>query len=320
MGLTRLGIVGLGRMGGNLARLALDKGYEMAGFDLHGVPDDLCGMGMRPAESLGQFAELLEPPRAVMLSIPAGEIVDKVAGELAGRLSDGDIILDTGNSYWGDSKRRAAAFADRGIHFLDLGTSGGPEGARHAPCFMIGGPREAVDIVEPFLKDLAIEGGYVHAGGSGAGHFVKLVHNGIEFGMLQAIAEGMDLLQHFGEDLDIAGTLGCWQNGSVIRSWLIDLMKRAYDRDPAMERPTGHIEDTGEVNWLVGDAMTLDVAAPVIAQSVIQLIASRDRDGIAARAITMMRHEFGGHPFGPDESVAKERKTGRVGDLYRFEG
>jgi 6-phosphogluconate dehydrogenase len=319
MTLKRLGIVGLGQMGGNMARLSLERGYEVVGFDVGGIPDDLAGLGLTPAGSSAELVAQLQPPRVVMLSIPAGAIVDTVADDLAGQMEAGDVILDSGNSYWGDSKRRNARHAERGIHFLDLGTSGGLEGARRAPCFMIGGPRPAVEIVEGFLKSLAAEGGYVHAGGPGAGHFVKLVHNGIEFGMLQAIGEGMDLLSKYPEELDIDGTVGCWQHGSVIRSWLIDLMKRAYEADPAMRRPSGYVEDTGEVNWLVGDALTLEVAVPVIAQSVMQLVASRDEAKVAARAVTMMRHEFGGHPFGPEEGIAKERAKGRVGDLYRFD-
>ncbi|NBC33714.1 MAG: NADP-dependent phosphogluconate dehydrogenase [Alphaproteobacteria bacterium] len=318
MALQRIGIVGLGRMGGNMARLSLDKGYQMAGFDVGGIPDDLVDQGMLPAESLEALVALMIQPRVVMLSVPAGPIVDSVADQLVPHLQEDDIILDAGNSYWGDSRRRAERYADRGIHFLDLGTSGGVEGARTAPCFMIGGPRAAVEKVEGYLTDLAAPGGYVHAGGPGAGHFTKLVHNGIEFGMLQAIGEGMDLLEHFPEQLDVAGTLGCWQNGSVIRSWLIDLMARAYVADPGMQRPSGHVEDTGEVNWLIGDALNMDVAVPVIAQSVMQLIASRDRRNAAARAVTLMRHEFGGHPMGPEPGIAKERQEGRVGDLYRF--
>jgi 6-phosphogluconate dehydrogenase len=160
----------------------------------------------------------------------------------------------------------------------------------------------------------------VHAGGSGAGHFVKLVHNGIEFGMLQAIGEGVALLQSLPDSLDTAGTLECWRHGSVIRSWLVDLMARAYAEDPAFERPTSYIEDTGEVNWLVGDALTLETPAPVITQSVLELVKSRDATNTAAKAVTMMRHEFGGHPYDRDEGIAQERKVGRVGPLYRFRG
>jgi 6-phosphogluconate dehydrogenase len=167
------------------------------------------------------------------------------------------------------------------------------------------------------LRALAVENGYVHAGPPGTGHFVKLVHNGIEFGMLQAIGEGVDLLEHFDEPLDIAGVLRCWRNGSVIRSWLIDLMDEAYRSENGLGRIPGYVEDTGEVNWLVADAMNMEVAAPVISSAVMQLFLSRDEKKNWARAIAMMRHGFGGHPYGRDESIAQDRRTERVGDFVR---
>jgi 6-phosphogluconate dehydrogenase len=178
---------------------------------------------------------------------------------------------------------------------------------------MAGGDRDAVAKLEPILKALSVPGGHVHAGGPGAGHFVKLVHNGIEFGMLQAIAEGIDLLEHYRETLPIADVLECWRHGSVVRSWLIDLMARSYREGGGLGNVPAYVGDTGEVNWLVDDALHMDVPTPVITQSVVQLIASRDNRRDWARAIAMMRHGFGGHPFGPDEAVERERRTGRVG-------
>ncbi len=316
--MSDIGIVGLGQMGGALARRALDKGYSVSGSELEGVPEDLKEAGVTPAKDLADLAGQLSSPRIFLLSVPAGPVVDNLIDELLPHIAAGDIVMDSGNSYWGDSRRRAERLRKDSVFFLDLGVSGGPAGARDAPCFMIGGPREAVEQVEPLLTHLAIAGGYVHAGNSGAGHFVKLVHNGIEFGMLQAIGEGVALLESYPEELEIAETLGCWRHGSVIRSWLVDLMAKAYAEDPAFTRPTREVEDTGEVNWLVGDALTLDTPIPVIAQSVMELLKSRDADGIAAKAITMMRHEFGGHPYGRDEAIARERRTGRVGPLYTF--
>jgi 6-phosphogluconate dehydrogenase len=168
------------------------------------------------------------------------------------------------------------------------------------------------------LKDLAIPGGYVHAGSSGAGHYVKLVHNGIEFGMLQAIGEGLDLLKRYPEDLHIADTLECWRHGSVIRSWLIDLMARSYRADPNLTRATDFIEDTGEVNWLISDALSFDVPVPVIAQAVMMILKSRDKGRIADKAIIEMRHEFGGHPYGPNDAIRTEREHGRIGPAYNF--
>ncbi len=178
---------------------------------------------------------------------------------------------------------------------------------------MAGGEAGPIGRLEPILQALATPGGYVHAGPPGAGHFTKLVHNGIEFGMLQAIGEGVDLLEHFREKLNIADVLRCWRNGSVIRSWLVDLMEEAYRLDGGLSRTPPYIEDTGEVNWLVDDALHMEVPVPVIAQSVMQLFASRDGDKNWSRAIAMMRHGFGGHPFGADEAVRRERRESRIG-------
>jgi 6-phosphogluconate dehydrogenase len=197
---------------------------------------------------------------------------------------------------------------------VDVGTSGGVEGARSGACFMAGGEADPVARVAPILRALGVPGGYVHAGPPGAGHFAKLVHNGIEFGMLQAIGEGIDLLERHPAGLDVRGILGCWRKGSVIRSWLVDLLEEAYRADNGLEGVPPYVEDTGEVDWLVGDALRLEVPIPVIAQSVMQLFASRDDRRLWARAIAMMRHGFGGHPYGPDERIRLERVTGRVGD------
>lgn len=178
---------------------------------------------------------------------------------------------------------------------------------------MAGGEKRAIERIEPILINLAVDGGYIHAGPPGAGHFVKLVHNGIEFGMLQAIGEGVDLLKHFHEKLDIAEVLHCWRHGSVIRSWLMDLIEQIYRQEEGMEKIPAYIEDTGEVNWLVNDALRMEVPVPVISQAVMQLFISRDADKYWARAIAMMRHGFGGHPYGTDEGIVRERRQGRVG-------
>jgi 6-phosphogluconate dehydrogenase len=315
--MQEFGVIGLGRIGGGLARLALEKGMRVVGSSRSGAPPELVKAGLAEVAALGEFRAKLRPPRIVLLYVPAGPAVDTILDELSTVLEPGDIVADGGNSYWGDSIRRQARLRERQIHFIDVGTSGGLEGARHGACFMVGGERDPVSRLEPLLKALATQGGYVHAGPPGAGHFAKLVHNGIEFGMLQAIAEGFDLLTHHHQPLDIAAVLECWRHGSVIRSWLVDLMAQAYADDPALARPSAHIEDTGEVNWLVADAMRMEVPVPVISQAVMQLLASRDQRRNWARAIVMMRHGFGGHPYGPDESIARERQESRVGDIYR---
>jgi 6-phosphogluconate dehydrogenase len=302
-------------MGGNLARQALEKGLHVVGVSRREVPPDLVQAGLVPTHSIAEIAELLPSPRAVFLYVPAGQTVDAVIGQAAEALGADDIIVDGGNSHWRDSIRRHELLKQRAMKFVDVGTSGGLPGARHGACFMVGGERTAVRHVEPILRMLSVEGGYVHAGGPGAGHFVKLVHNGIEFGMLQAIAEGLDLLEAYPEKMPIDDVLSCWRNGSVIRSWLIDLMEISYRDHTGLRSTPPFVEDTGEVNWLVDDAMRLEVSIPVIAQSVMQLIGSRDKNGNAARAIAMMRHGFGGHPFGHDEKIARERQEGRIGGV-----
>jgi 6-phosphogluconate dehydrogenase len=311
------GVIGLGRMGGNLALQALEEGMKVVGFEKVKVRDELIKAGLIEIRGLESFKQQLTSSRIVFIYVPAGPIVDTVIHDLAEHLEKGDIIVDGGNSYWGDSIRRAQDLKKRGIYFIDLGTSGGVEGARHGACFMAGGDPEAIENIEPILKALAQSGGYVYAGPSGAGHFSKLVHNGIEFGMLQAIGEGIDLMEHYHEKLNIAEILGCWRNGSVIRSWLIDLMEAAYREGKGLEKIPPYVEDTGEVNWLVSDAIQMEVPIPVISQSVMQLFASRDEKKNWARAIAMMRHGFGGHPYGSDEAIVRERREGRVGEFYR---
>jgi 6-phosphogluconate dehydrogenase len=313
-------IVGLGRMGASLARQALEKGLRVAGFTLGGVPAELRDMGLRAADEAADLRRLLKKPRVVLLYVPAGKAVDDVVDELLPGLQRGDVIADGGNSYWGDSIRRARTLRRLGIDFLDVGTSGGVGGARHGACFMVGGREQAVARVEPILTRLAVEGGYVHAGASGAGHFTKLVHNGIEFGMLQAIGEGLDLLEAYPERLPVADVLRCWRHGSVIRSWLVDLMERAYREQRGVSAVPPLVEDTGEVNWLVGDALELEVPIPVITQAAVQLVASRDERKEWARAIAMMRHGFGGHPYGRSPELERERRESRIGGPLRGNG
>ena len=307
------GIVGLGRMGGNLALQALERDIRVVGHTLEGVPPDMVEAGIEEAASLQELKEKLSVPRAVFLYVPAGPIVDKLLDDLAAILDEGDVIVDGGNSYWGDSIRRHRRLKEQGIRLVDLGTSGGFEGARNGACFMAGGESEAVERIEPILRKLAVEDGYVHAGPPGAGHFTKLVHNGIEFGMLQAIGEGVDLLERYRDDLDVAEVLRCYRHGSVIRSWLMDLMEAAYRENGGTDEIPAYVEDTGEVNWLVDDALHMEVSIPVISQSVMQLFASRDSEKNWARAVAMMRHGFGGHPYGSDEAVVRERREGRIG-------
>jgi 6-phosphogluconate dehydrogenase len=315
--LPNFAIIGLGKIGGNLARQALDKKLAVAGYTLGAPPADLIEQGLMPLAALDELRAALQRPRRVFLYIPAGPAVDETLDKLLSILEQDDIVVDGGNSYWGDSIRRNARAAEHGIRFADMGTSGGLEGARHGACFMLGGERSVFEAVEPVLKALSVDGGYVHAGPTGAGHYTKLVHNGIEFGMLQAIAEGMSLLTAHRDRLPIENILRCWTHGSVIRSWLIELMAAGYSATDGLKNTPPWIEDTGEVNWLVQDALEMDVPIPVISQSVMQLLASRDGQRVWARAIAAMRHGFGGHPFGRDDAIRRGRATSRVGMLWR---
>lgn len=315
--MKEFGVVGLGRMGGGLGWQALGKGYKVVGVDLHEPTPDLVERGITFSTELSALRQL-ESPRVIFLYIHAGPALDEMIDRILPLLDPGDILVDGGNSYWGDSIRRAERLKSSGVHFVDLGTSGGVSGARTGACFMVGGHDDALNVLEPILLDLAQPGGYVRCGGPGSGHYVKLVHNGIEFGMLQAIGEGMDLMEKFDQDLPISNILECWRHGSVVRSWLIDLMKEQFDEQGGLTVP-GYIEDTGEVNWLVADAMRMEVPIPVISQSVMQLFASRDNKRDWAKAIAMMRHGFGGHPFGPKVELQEERQHSRVGDIWRPE-
>ncbi|MEJ6981270.1 phosphogluconate dehydrogenase (NAD(+)-dependent, decarboxylating) [Pedobacter sp. P351] len=311
---STIGIIGLGKMGGNIALQAMDKGYGVLGYDLH-QNEEIQRQGVSQAPSVDEMLSSLSEPKIVFVYVPAGAVIDRILEQLSATMSKGSIIVDGGNSYWGDSIQRSLKLKENGIHFIDCGTSGGVDGARNGACFMAGGEPEAMEHVAPILTDLAVENGFVHTGAPGSGHYVKLVHNGIEFGMLQAIGEGMDLLSNYREELNFPQILKTWNNGSVIRSWLIELMAKIYNENNGFESVPSYIEDTGEVNWLVADAMRMEVPVPVIAQSVMQLFASRNTERIADKAIAMMRHGFGGHPFGEDEGIKYERKFGKIENI-----
>ena len=297
----RFGIVGLGRMGANIGRHARDKGHEVVGFDpSEEARSALASDGVEPAASLEELTTKLAPPRVILLYVPHGDITDRVAGELMGLLGEGDIPVDGGNSHWRDSRRRHAAFAEKGIRFLDMGTSGGIEGARTGACFMVGGPRDAYEVIEPLLRDLAVSPeGVVHAGeGGGAGHFVKLIHNAIEFGMIQSIAEGVEMLRRSDYELDLPALFVNWNHGSVIRSWLVELMGKALTEndEAAWERLSTYVEDTDEVKWVLTWASDADIPSPVIVQAQQQLMQYRDLEWPAAKAVSLLRNQFGGHP------------------------
>ena len=307
---SQLGIIGLGKMGGNLALQAAEKGIGVVGKARSTKPE-LEKRGVRVVDSYDSFVSFLKHPRVIYLSLPAGPTVDSVLDELAPSLEKGDVVMVGGNSFYLDSIEREGRLWARGVYFLDCGTSGGLEGARHGACFMVGGRSEGVKIAEPLLKMLAVPDGYLHTGKPGSGHFAKLVHNGIEFGMLQSIGEGVALLRASSFDLDLQKVFKNWSNGSVIRGWLVELMEKGL-REEDIEGIASYVEDTGEVNWLVQDAISKEVPIPVISQSVMELFKSRRHDGDAYSSIALMRHGFGGHPFGKDDGIIKERKTSRI--------
>lgn len=325
---TKLGIIGLGQIGGNLAKQAIERDIDVVGI-APSEHEDLQERGIPvydpDDEGYEELISELSPPRVVYMSVPAGELVDETLDELANRLDEGDVVMDGGNSFWRDSMRRAERVEDEEIYYLDVGTSGGLPGARNGACFMVGGPEEGFEIAEPILDELSVDGGLVHTGPSGSGHFVKLVHNGIEFGMLQSIAEGVELLEAGQFDLDLAAVFRNWNSGSVIRSWLVELMASGLENEDQFEDAPEDfeaipnvIEDTGEVNWLVQEAFKGETPIPVISQSVIELFKSRGQQRHAYRAVALMRHGFGGHSFGEDEDIRDERFSSRVTNESRY--
>jgi 6-phosphogluconate dehydrogenase len=280
-------MVGLGRMGGNMVKRLERDGHELATY---------ARSGGGTAASLEELVGQLEPRRAVWLMIPAGDPTEQAVQELLGRLAPGDVIVDGGNSNYKDSKRRAAAAAERGIGYLDAGVSGGIWGVDNGYCLMVGGDDDAVELVEPAFRTLAPEDGYAHVGPSGAGHFTKMVHNGIEYGLMQAYAEGFEILSASEYDLDLEEIAGIWRYGSVVRSWLLELLHDAFEQEgSALEHVAGYVEDSGEGRWTVFQAIDESVPAPVIAASLFARFASRQDESFAAKINAALRNQFGGH-------------------------
>ena len=308
----KIGIIGLGKMGANLSLRAIDKKIGVVG-KARKLKPSLEKQHVKVVTEYKDFISFLEHPRIIYLSLPSGNVIDTVLDELLPYLESGDIVLDGGNSFYLDSIEREKRLWERGgIYFLDCGTSGGPEGARNGACFMVGGKEEAAKAAEPILKALAVnDDGYVYTGPPGSGHFVKLVHNGIEFGMLQAIGEGVELLLRENNfNLNPAEIFKNWSNGSVIRGLLVELMEKGLkEKKNSFDEIEGYVEDTGEVNWLVQDAINKEIPIPVISQSVMELFNSRTKEGhrYAYKSIALMRHGFGGHPF----SKRKKDKQGK---------
>ena len=348
----QLGMIGLGRMGAGLAHRLMHGGHECIVYDTNlAAVKALAGGDIASASSLADLVDQLKPPRAVWLMLPAA-VVDKVLEELAARLQPGDIAIDGGNTYYVDDIRRAAELRSRGIHYVDVGTSGGIWGMERGYCQMIGGEADVVRHLDPIFKTLApgreraartpgrehangtAEDGYLHCGPSGAGHFVKMVHNGIEYGLMAAYAEGLNVLrhanagersnasdaettplrnpEHFRYDFNLADIAEVWRRGSVISSWLVDLTAAALIKHPGLENFSGHVADSGEGRWCVATAINEGTPVPVLSAALYQRFASRGEDDFATRVLSAMRFEFGGHEeraAGDPESTMPDAKS-----------
>jgi 6-phosphogluconate dehydrogenase len=283
----KLGMVGLGRMGGNMVKRLEQHGHEVVSY---------ARSGGGTADSLAGLVEQLEAPRVVWLMIPAGDPTEHAFQELLGLLSPGDVIVDGGNSNFRDSKRRYATAREHDLQFVDAGVSGGIWGLEVGYCLMVGGDDEAVKIVEPAFLALAPEGGYAHVAGPGSGHFTKMIHNGIEYGMMQAYAEGFEIMFHSEYDIDLAQVAGIWRYGSVVRSWLLELLYAAFDKEgDKLEKIQGYVEDSGEGRWTITEAINENVPAPVISAALFARFQSRQEINFAAKVAAALRNQFGGH-------------------------
>jgi 6-phosphogluconate dehydrogenase len=289
VGWMQVGMVGLGRMGANMAERLRSRDHDVIGYDRNPGTSDVA--------SLDELVGRLERPRTIWCMVPSGDPTEETIRALAELLDEGDLVVDGGNSYFRDSIRRAEELQGRGVLFCDAGVSGGIWGLAEGYCLMVGGSDDAIGRLEPALVALAQEGGYAHVGPTGAGHFVKMVHNGIEYALLQAYGEGFQLLQASTEfpDLDLSQVAEVWRHGSVVRSWLLDLGARALEQDPGLEGIRGYVEDSGEGRWTVIEAVRSGVPVPAIAESLFARFDSRDDDPFAMKLIAALRQQFGGH-------------------------
>ena len=319
----QIGMIGLGRMGGNMVRRLLAGGHDCVVYDLSpAAVAELAKEGSVGASSLDDFVARLTPPRTAWIMVPAGEPTEGMIRELGQRMAAGDAIIDGGNSFFKDDVRRAAALAAQGIHYIDAGTSGGVWGLERGYCLMIGGDKGTVERLGPIWKTLApgrgtippspgregkastAEEGYLHCGPAGSGHFVKMIHNGIEYGLMQAYAEGLDILRNAGSQelpaelrfsIDLADVTELWRRGSVVSSWLLDLTAGALAASPDLKEYTGFVEDSGEGRWTIEAAIAESVPAPVLAASLFERFRSRQEHTFGEKVLSAMRHAFGGH-------------------------
>ena len=294
----QLAMIGLGKMGGNMVERLMKHGHSVVAFDRDpATVSKYQGLGATGAKDLADVVRQMAAPRVIWIMVPAGKPVDSTIDTLRPLLAKGDILIDGGNSMYKDSVARAERLAAEGIRFIDSGTSGGIWGLANGYCLMVGGERDAVAHCEPIFTALAQDGGYAHVGPPGAGHYVKMVHNGIEYGLLQAYAEGYEILSASKRytDLDLRQIAELWQHGSVVRSWLNELAVDAFSKDAKLSALKGFVADSGEGRWTVAEAIEEDVPAPVITLSLLMRLRSRQEDSFGAKVIAALRNEFGGH-------------------------
>jgi 6-phosphogluconate dehydrogenase len=293
----KLGFVGLGKMGGKMVERLMNGGHEIVAFDpAKEALDEAEKKGVVPADSLQALVDKLDALRVIWVMVPSGRPTEETISSLSSLLEAGDIIIDGGNSLYKDSMQRAEALEEKGISLLDAGTSGGVWGLKIGYCLMVGGEEAAFQQVEPIFKTLAPDNGYAYVGVSGAGHFVKMVHNGIEYALLQGYAEGFEIMNaKKAFDLDLQKVAHLWNHGSVIRSWLLELAENAFESDPHLSSIRGYVEDSGEGRWTVAEAIENDVPAPLITLSLLERFRSRQEESFGAKVIAALRNEFGGH-------------------------
>ncbi|KAJ51067.1 6-phosphogluconate dehydrogenase [Clostridium tetanomorphum] len=292
----RLGLIGLGKMGANLALNLKKHGHDVVAYDLSlDRLKEAKDSGVTTADSMEELINSLGEEKIVWLMIPAGKPVDETIERIKTHLNKGDIIIDGGNSFYKDSIRRYNQLKEIGIEFLDAGTSGGREGALNGVCAMVGGDKETFNRVEALFKDISVDKGYLHVGKAGSGHFTKMVHNGIEYGMLQAIGEGFEILENSGFQMDYEKIADLWNHGSVIRGWLMELSKNAFSKDPHLDEIKGAVGSNGEGLWTAQTALEMQIPAPVITTSVIMRYRSQQEDTFTGKVVAALRNEFGGH-------------------------
>ena len=293
----KIGLIGLGKMGYNLSLNLMDNHHEVVAYDVNKeAVEKLSNEGATGAFTVEELVnELPLSPKVVWIMVPAGEVTENVITELKELLSEGDIIIDGGNSNYKESVRRAQDLQEKGIYFFDVGTSGGMEGARNGACTMIGGDAEVFRTIEPIFNDICVENGFMYAGKSGSGHFLKMVHNGVEYGLMQSIAEGFEVLEKSQFDFDYEAVARVWNNGSVVRSWLMELTENAFSKDPKLDSIKGVMQSSGEGKWTVETALDLQTATPVIALSLMMRYRSLEEDTFTGKVVAALRNEFGGH-------------------------